>query len=62
MRQKVLDEVRVEVPYFRMKKWKNYPVSREVAIDTLESVKDELEEALASIEKQLVELCGSDAI
>jgi hypothetical protein len=56
MRQKKLTEVRIEIPFNRLTRWKNFPVSQDDASDILKSVRDDLEEALARIEIQIADL------
>lgn len=56
MSQTKLGEIRVRVPYYSLKKWKDYPLAYYDGIEKLESVRDELEEALEKIEKQLEEV------
>lgn len=55
MKQARLAEVRVRIPYFRVNKWKDYPETQERALDTLIQVRDDLEDALEIIERQIDE-------
>jgi hypothetical protein len=56
VRQKKLGEVRVEIPYNHLTRWKNFPVPQDDAIDILEKTKDELLDALERIERQIRDL------
>lgn len=56
MRQKHLGEVRIEIPYYRLTRWKNYPLPQEDAITLLQDIQYELSDALEKIDKQIEEL------
>jgi hypothetical protein len=56
MRQKKLYEVRVEIPFNRLTRWKNFPVPEDEASDILEGVRDDLTEALERVERQIRDL------
>ncbi len=58
-RQKKLGEVRIQVPYYRIRVWKDYPLSQEDALAKLCEIRDELTEALEKVEKQIKDLVGA---
>ena len=60
-RQKKLDEVRVQIPYFRVRVWKEIPMGRVEALEKLEEIMTELMISLSRVEKQRTKLGDAEA-
>ena len=55
-RQKKLDAVRIQIPYFHIRAWKDIPLGRIEALEKLEEIQIELKASLDRIEKQIAGL------